>query len=305
MSVTQQQDAGSAAAQGRPRPVLFLHIPRAAGSSFALTLRNVFGDNRVRQVDYVDERTQQVIDDLVRDELGGMSCLTGYLPMHLFDASLERFDPFTVLRDPVARVLSLYRFVKQGGLSERERLKLPEEFSLAEFLGSRQPELYGQINNGMVRMLCGDVTLTDPDFQEYWEIASAPNALASALANLRRMEFGLSEEIGRTLALMQVRWSIPDPLMEIRENVTKPDTAGEDVADLHRIIASNAMDLALYERAKMLFRERIGVLRGAAGNIGVNPLAVFDPPINQEVVVAHMSFHGRSRESSTIHGAAD
>ena len=226
MSVTQQQDAGSAAAQGRPRPVLFLHIPRAAGSSFALTLRNVFGDNRVRQVDYVDERTQQVIDDLVRDELGGMSCLTGYLPMHLFDASLERFDPFTVLRDPVARVLSLYRFVKQGGLSERERLKLPEEFSLAEFLGSRQPELYGQINNGMVRMLCGDVTLTDTDFQEYWEIASAPNALASALANLRRMEFGLSEEIGRTLALMQVRWSIPYPLMEIRENVTKPDTAG-------------------------------------------------------------------------------
>jgi hypothetical protein len=137
----------------------------------------------------------------------------------------------------------------------------------------------------MVRLLCGDVTLADPDFQEFWDIDAAPSALASAMANLRRMAFGLTEEVGRTLAMLRVLWSIPYPLLEIRENAIKPGSEGEDVGDLRRIIASNTLDLALYERARALFRERVSAMREVAVSIGVNPRAVFEPPFNEQVAV--------------------
>ena len=279
------QDVGIADGRSPPRPGLFLHIPKTAGTSFILNLQNVFGDNRVRRIHQVNAGTRQLIDDLVRNELASISCLTGHLPIHLLDVWLDRFQPFTVLREPVARVLSLYRFLKLSSRQELIRLHLPADFSLADFLSSRHPELHCQINNGMVRMLSGEPGLSDPDFPEFHDMAAAPNALAQALANLERMEFGLSEELGRTLAMIKALWSIPYELLELRENTTRPDGAGDDVNVIHQIIARNTMDLALYERAKTIFRVRVAALRDAPASAPVNSLTVFCPPPNQVVGV--------------------
>ena len=98
MNLTQHQNISGEAVEGRPRPVLFLHIPKTAGTSFIVMLQNAFGDNRVQRIRYLNDCTRPMIKDLLQKELDSISCLTGHLPIHMFDGSLDRFQPFTVLR---------------------------------------------------------------------------------------------------------------------------------------------------------------------------------------------------------------
>jgi hypothetical protein len=271
------------------RPVLFLHIPKTAGTSFLLMLQNAFGDNNVRRLQTIDKNSQSAIDDMVEHELDKVSCLTGHLPLYLFEKHLERFQPFTVLREPISRVLSLFRFLKAGDPAELRRLELDPGCSLKEFLDSRHPEIYGQVNNGMVRLLCGSARMVDPNFPEFWDGAASVRAMHLALANLRHIDFGLTEEMGQTLRLAQVKWSIPYPLRQYRENTTIPDAAEEDAASLYEIITANAADLALYHWARTEFATRAQSLVDLAPGSAWNARSVLVPPVNTAVSIADIA----------------
>src|ERR1043166_2722720 len=101
-------------ALSRAKPVLFLHIPKTGGSSFLTVLGNVFGERRVRRLGGADETTQAHIDRIVADEIQDIDCLVGHFPIHAFAKYLDAFRPFTILRDPVDRVMSLFRFFKRS-----------------------------------------------------------------------------------------------------------------------------------------------------------------------------------------------
>ena len=273
---------------GQPRPVLFLHIPKTAGTSFLLMLKNTFGDNRVCRLHNVDANVQQTIDELIDVELDNISCLAGHMPIHLFKEHFDKFQVFTVLREPAARVLSLYRFLRLGRSSEVARLGLRPNFSLTEFLMSAHPEIYGQINNGMVRMLCGDPNFTDPDSRDFWEIESKPDALRNAMNNLKRLDFGLTEDMPRTLREARSCWAIPYELEQYRENTTPQDPT-EDITDLARIITLNTMDLALYHKACEMFRDRTGPEPPFVLEHSANPRSIFEPPIDHDVSIADVA----------------
>jgi hypothetical protein len=274
-----------------PKPVLFLHIPKTAGTSFLLTLQNVFGDAHVRRIRQVDDNIAATVDAIVADGLEGISCLAGHLPIHLFDTILDRFRPFTVLREPVGRVLSLYRFLRDGDPAVPRRLGLPPDFSLDAFLNWGHPEIYSQVNNGMVRMLCGDPQMVYPGNPLLWDISGHTDTLRQALRNLERIHFGLTEAMGTTLAVAQDAWGVPYALGEYHENSTVYDAAGEDIALIHRIIAMNTADLALYHRARALFQARLRA-PGTMPIAGWDRLSVFAPRINQETVIGDIP--GRS-----------
>jgi hypothetical protein len=175
----------------------------------------------------------------------------------------DRFQPFTVLREPVARVLSLYRFLRSGDPYEVRRLGLRPDFTLNEFLGSSNAELYGQINNGMVRMLSGDPRLDDPGDAGFWNMDGQPDVLRSTVANLEWIDFGLSEEMPATLALALARWAVPYRLREY-----------------HEIIKLNTMDLALYHRARTMFSACTRVSPNGVSPEGWNLLSMFAPKMN-------------------------
>lgn len=222
---------------------------------------------------------------IVTAEMDDISCLTGHLPIHLFENCLDQFRPFTVIREPIARVLSLYRFLKAGDPADMQRLGLRTDFSLDEFLGSPHPELYGQVNNGMVRMLCGDARLGNPECAEFWDKEAGIGVLPRALANLEQIDFGVTEEMGLTLELAQARWSVPYKLRQYHENTTTRDDSADNVADIHRIISMNTLDLALYHWARSVFRKRARALPQPSPDQAWNPRSVFTPPMNKSVSV--------------------
>lgn len=246
---------------GIRRPVLFLHVPKTAGTSFLTVLCNVFGDAHVRRLDGEGELEPAFIDRLVAGGLDGVDCLAGHIPAHLFIDHLAAFRPFTLLRDPVDRVLSLFRFIRAMSPPEQARIGLAPGFGFEAFMACRHPEVLGQIENGMCRMLCGDPAASDPETDEFWRPSDPARWFGQAVAMLGRCQVGLVEDMPGTLALARRAWGVPFALEALNENASVGAAGPDDhpersPSEVLRVIQRNTLDLALHRVARELLAGR-------------------------------------------------
>ena len=240
----------------RSKPVLFLHIPKTAGTSFLTILGNVFGESRVRRLRGAGEMVQAQIDRVVAEEIQDFDCLAGHFPIDQFSKYLDLFRPFTILRDPVERVMSLFRFFRSAPRSERQRLKLPEGFGFNDLIESRVPHDYAQTRNFMCRMLCGDPEISDPKAAAFWQPPDPGAFVDKAVATLRAMDFGLVEDMQSTRVLLQHAWGTKFDLGEYRENFSGPPGTEWTARNIQRIVDLNTLDITLYHEARALFYSR-------------------------------------------------
>ena len=263
-------------------PILFLHIPKTAGTSMLTSLRNMFGDARVRRLEGNATLDAHALNDLVSTGLHDISCVVGHLPLHVVRHHLGRFRACTMLREPVARVFSLYRFLRRAPLAEQKRLGLPPNFSFPDFITCTTPELVAQINNGMCRMLSGDATASDPEGVLTTSYPDTAGMLDHAIETLRRIDFGLVEAMDASRDLLARQWGITDKPDAAWENTTDKTDASITVADLQSVIRRNQLDLALYAWAAAEFPSRIGspVLSGT-----YRADAAFRPALDLEVEI--------------------
>jgi hypothetical protein len=241
----------------RAKPVLFLHIPKTGGTSFLTALGNVFGERRVRRLRCAEEMAQAQIDRIVSDEIQNIDCLVGHFPIHVFAKCLDTFRPFTILRDPLDRVMSLFRFLKRAPQSETERLELREGFGFDDFIENRVPENYAQTRNLMCRMLCGDEEMSDPSAAAFWQPHDPGALVDQALATLRAIDFGLLEDMQSTLTLAQHFCATKFTLGEYHTNASDAPGAEWTAHNIQRIVELNTLDVALYHEAKALFYTRV------------------------------------------------
>jgi hypothetical protein len=277
----------SAGTPSGSKPILFLHIPKTAGTSFLTTLHNLFGERRVIRLDGHNPQVRQEIDTLVRTRLGGLSCVAGHLPIHYFHPYLAQFQAFTILRNPVARVLSLFRFLQRASEEELKRIGLAPRFSFDAFIESSAPGLYGQTNDGMCRLLCGDPRVNDPNTPEFTRVAELPEVLEQAMQTLAGLDFGIVENMAGTREVVRAAWKIPYELDEYVKNTTERGGSEDSILNIRRIVQRNTMDIALYEKASALFAERLRDWRPPAETHHTG--AVFAPKLGQTTVVADIA----------------
>lgn len=228
-------------------------------------------------------RLPEVVAEIVATRLDGLSCLAGHLPMYAMAPHLPRFRPFTLLREPVARVFSFYRFLRRAPAADLAEMGLHPGFSFDEFIASRHHGVFEQVNNGMCRMLTDDIRMSDPNSSLFWRIDPEPAHAERALAMLDRLDVGLVEDMLRTRQLLQTRWNLPYALDEYVENATVRDEPEPDLAQLQMVMRRNLLDMALYQRAAATFRARVADLRGSSL---AATRAAFHPVLNVPAGVA-------------------
>ena len=275
--ITASQQSGPATSPqpaGAP-PILFLHIPKTAGTSFLLTLQNLFGESRMVRLTMDEPGIDQRVEALVRTRPQSLACINGHVPFRIFAPHMAHFRGFTLLRNPVARVLSLYRFLRRR--KDPTTFNIATDTTLDAFLDNRTPDLFTQTNNGMCRMLCLDERLSAGEAGDQPILGQAPSMLDSALETLHRFDFGLVEQMEQTRHLVRTLWNLPFTPDDVVVNTTDELDSTVTSAQPLRIVEMNTLDIALYERAAALFHKRIR--RGTSSTI--DPYGVvFQPQFN-------------------------
>lgn len=247
-------------------PLLYCHIPKAGGTTLNAWLFEATADPDhtpsigqwyLHGVFYypsgyvMPERGDA--PELVRKYFAraDLRSVVGHFCFGLHEALSRPSLQATVLREPLSRVRSLWRFhnmlMQEKGHVEGEAFDLVP--SLARFVSSPP---YTEVDNGMVRRLSG-VGRSVP-------IGSCDNEmLRRAKTNLDEAfdVVGLTERFDETLMLLADALGIDEPpICHMRNTNTQdaPEIGPEDSAAIHR---HNALDIELYAYAQQLFEQQV------------------------------------------------
>jgi hypothetical protein len=252
----------------------FLHIPKTAGTTLRVFLRNQYPSELVCPVEGWDD-------------IRSVSDFTQYrLFLGHFSANFVKFLPadtrtFTFMRHPLSRVLSTLRHLKRDpafhALHDRAK-----HLSMSEII--RDDVIMRQMANNQTGLL--SAVAAPQQLLSYirqreaagrtWEAAELEDGpkLTRAIEVLARMEFvGIAEDFQRSINALCQRMNFHPPLTTTSLNEAPDgdtDFTALPEADQKILRAYNRWDLVLYDLAKKLFvddrehADRAAVLRQLA-----------------------------------------
>lgn len=209
-----------------PPPVLtFIHIPRTGGSTF----REILGQN----FDWIYD----VDDRDIHESLKGYDdapVLWGHVGFDAIPGALH----IVILRDPVERVASEYRYILQS--LDHPFREFVGEMSLTEYAESG---IGTAVDNQQVRMMCGtDVSMVPYDFPLIPHGHVNRGMLTRAKRNLRACLCGVFEEYDVFIESLCRRFDWKARYGMTNGTEYAPVTPQERLAILRR----NRLDMELY-----------------------------------------------------------
>jgi hypothetical protein len=253
------------------RLLLFLHLPKTGGVTIADILARNFTTEEFLQVDLAETAPSAIgtwshaaiergLARLQAPAAARLRAVWGHFG-HGVQACLPApCAVVTLLRDPVDRVLSAYFYSDDPVWRGLERLK--------EYLG--KSDYHVGFDNGMCRILSGraalDPTAPGPEATtENFPRVTQADCDAAAENLDEYLVVGTTDQFDQTLVVLgaDLRWALSD-LVYRPVNVTPSRLALADVpAELReKILAWNAYDAALVERARAHLARRIAAYRG-------------------------------------------
>lgn len=244
-------EAGAAAEAGIPPVVLFLHIPKAGGTTLGEFVYNqCCADDGTDEglfnagvlflpfgfVKEGDLAVPEYIRPLLRRP--DLRAVVGHFWFGIHEHVTRPWTYVTLLRHPVERVVSLYHF-----------LELQGEMSLEEFAAA--PPIK-EVDNDQTRRIAG----VDPDVGR-----CTAATLRAAQANLREhfSVVGVTERFDETLMLMRRRLGWTKDVLSYPRNVNagRPATASVPPAAVDAIRERNRLDFELYDYVTRLMDDAI------------------------------------------------
>ncbi len=226
-----------------PDHLIFLHIPKTAGSSLQQIIQRQYAPNQMYVIAKVAETEK--FTTLPEQTRNSVRMLTGHLPFGTHEAFTKgTTEYFTLLREPIDRVISNYYHIFSNQAHHFHQQLHTGKYSLRQLLESGK---ILNMNNCMIRFLSGDAK------RKYDECD--PPMLEQALLNLSTFPLvGLQEYFELFLIRLMDRYHWKNPyhflkrISTARIAVNDADKPTRDCVEHY-----NKLDIELYR----IMRERI------------------------------------------------
>jgi hypothetical protein len=242
--------------------LVFLHISKAAGTSFGAAL-----------MELAPRACPFVTDELLRQDLAGLAdydLLIGHMTVHALARYLPDAGIMTMLRHPIPRAISQYQSWHDFPVDENWRpsverdkvvadaLAFTKRADIHEFFASEWGPITRQFTNYQTYILSGCDVLTTPF--EVWDA----KVLQAAKDNLRSMKLvGIAERMDESVAFATevIGGGVSVPRAKAYNRSGRRSEEWRDPDVVRRIESCSPMDLELYTWAKEEFDRRVGAPR--------------------------------------------
>jgi hypothetical protein len=239
--------------------VIFLHIPKSGG----MTLYDILNREYERKYIYTfsggRHRLQGDIDKfkaLSSEERNSFRLLRGHIPFGIHGLLHKPFTYVTMLREPIARVVSHYYYVLNNPNHLLHEKVVSVKMSLETYVSSG---INYELDNGQTRQLAG--VTEDIPFG-----ACTDDLLVKAKENVDCFFsiVGLTEQFDETLMLMKQSLGWKTHPVYIRKNVLRNKKNKSPLSEeMRQLITSyNQLDLELYAYATQIFIRKLSLLSG-------------------------------------------
>lgn len=243
--------------------IVFYHLPKSAGTTLNRILRHNYRPDEMVESGPDTQGFIAELEALSPERLAAIRFLQGHFPFGVHERLPQRARCFTILRDPVDRVLSQYYHVRRDPDYFLHDLIHNNDYSLPELLDSGIPLM---MNDGQVRLLSG--VYTGANMGEVTE-----GMLVTAIANLRSCEVvGLTEQFDLSLVLLQRafgwRYICYEP---VNVGHNRPPATEISAETIEAVRHYNRMDTLLYEEAQRLLAQQAA---SAGRSLGLRLMAL-------------------------------
>ena len=237
------------------RPILLhIHVPRASGSSLHAWFLQTVGKNGVAQANAAADVQAAVATRGLPDRPAVVSGHFIHGVHDLLEGHPHRY--VVLLRDPVQRVLSLFRYMHSLPGHKSHALMNQPGMTIARYYADRVPS--GGPRNGMVAQLSGILGERVTPAEEHLEQACDNLLSGAALVGLADNPAPLLKQAARYLSVRK-----PPAFPEVNRLRPRGEPWGGSDEDIAAIVANNQLDIELYRRAKAHLTPRSLLVRAS------------------------------------------
>ena len=227
-------------------PIVFIHIPKTAGTTFHSILHNKY-----RGAVFFPNKKQKLtdIESLSDESLNKIEVFKGHFHFGLHQKLNKPVTHITFLREPIARTISSYNHLIRKLHNEPEKAFIKENYSLKELLTNGKVEY---LDNCITRYLSGLKDL------KFGEIDKSAYELALKNFDTYFDHFGICEKFDESLILLknELNWSSTF-YNKVNTADKKSYISSFDKDTLDLLKQYNQYDIKLYKHALRKFETKI------------------------------------------------